>query len=141
MAVVADDDRGRSVTEVGLVGAAREAGAQVGGDGERGAGLGGRGAQRTHGAPQRTHDVVGTAILGQAQCAMDGGRIGPVQVWRRRRGEPDGVEGQLGVRRRATRAASTARVVASWSYDATARVPLRPPPPATSATPERSSRQ
>ena len=46
-----------------------------------------------------------------------------------------------GARFRAVRAASTPMVVASSSNDATDRVPLRPPPPATEATVDRSSRR
>ena len=87
--LVADDERRRSVAEVGLVGATGQARAQVRRDRQRRSGLGDRRPQRTHRASHGPDHVVRAALLRQAQRGVDGGRVRLVEVRRRHRREPE----------------------------------------------------
>ena len=113
--VVADEERGRRVAAGGLVGAAGQAGADVGRDHQGGRAAGQGGAEghdaRAHGAAE----VGGDHVAGQLQRGVDGGGVGLVDVGRGRRWRTTGRRAARRCARRARRAASTPRVVVSSS--------------------------
>ena len=139
--VVAPQHRGGGIATRGLVGGSRPAGSHVTGDSKRRA-CGFQPAARSardRGA-HRAHRVVRRCRTVEPQRGMDGGCVGLVEVGGARRREPQrvrrtGAPTQSGATR--PRPPSSCE---SSSYDATARVPLPPPVPASGAIWVRSSR-
>jgi hypothetical protein len=87
---------GRAVAEERLVGASGQASAQVCRHRQRGSTLERGGAQRSQGAAHRADEVVRAAFSGEPQRRLQHGGVRLVEVGRGHRGEPDGLERDVG---------------------------------------------